>query len=68
MSGDAVEAETEALAEKTADWLIGGGAMGSCIRGLAWEHTPLGALDSWPQSLRTAVGLALSSQFPITLA
>ena len=42
--------------------------MGRCIRGLEWERTPLGPLESWPQSLRTAVGLALSSQFPITLA
>ncbi|HKU41574.1 MAG TPA: ATP-binding protein [Polyangiales bacterium] len=33
-----------------------------------WAATPLGPLESWPPSLRTAVGLVLSSQFPISMA
>ena len=33
-----------------------------------WSATALGPCDSWPQSLRTAVGLCLASNFPISLA
>ncbi|WP_186775204.1 ATP-binding protein [Allorhodopirellula solitaria] len=33
-----------------------------------WSKTPLGPIDSWPQSLRTTVSLCLSSNFPISLA
>ncbi len=31
-------------------------------------RTPLGLLDSWPQSLRATVSLCLASNFPISLA
>ncbi|MEO6057439.1 MAG: hypothetical protein ABIQ49_11410, partial [Gemmatimonadales bacterium] len=51
-----------------ADWLVGGGAMGELIRSMDWTRSPLGPIESWPQSLRTAVGLCLSSNFPICLA
>ncbi|MEU4806156.1 SpoIIE family protein phosphatase [Actinosynnema sp. NPDC023587] len=33
-----------------------------------WEATPLGLPASWPQSLRTAVSILLSSRFPMWLA
>src|SRR5882672_3323201 len=33
-----------------------------------WADTPLGPIDSWPQSLRTTVSLCLASNFPISLA
>lgn len=49
-------------------WLSGGGEMGKLIRAMDWSSTPLGPLDSWPQSLRTAVSLCLSSTFPILIA
>jgi light-regulated signal transduction histidine kinase (bacteriophytochrome) len=29
--------------------------MGKLVRSMDWSHTPLGPLESWPQSLRTAV-------------
>ena len=54
--------------DRSSDWLVGGGEMGRVIRDLDWSSTPLGPLESWPQSLRTAVGLALNSQFPISMA
>ncbi|WP_313034991.1 ATP-binding protein [Massilia alkalitolerans] len=47
------------------NWLAGGGEMGTLIRAMDWSATPLGSLDSWPQSLRTTVSLCLSSTFPI---
>jgi CheY-like chemotaxis protein len=33
-----------------------------------WSSSPLGPIGSWPQSLRTTVGLCLASTFPIALA
>jgi signal transduction histidine kinase len=50
------------------DWLGGGGEMGKLVRSLDWSRTPLGAIESWPQSLRTTVSLCLGSNFPISLA
>src|SRR6266481_9162677 len=35
------------------EWLVGGGEMGRLIRSMDWTQTPLGPIDSWPQSLRT---------------
>lgn len=42
--------------------------MGELIRSMDWSKTPLGPIDTWPQSLRTSVGLCLSSTFPILIA
>ncbi len=49
------------------DWLVGGGEMGKLIRSMDWSTTPLGPIESWPQSLRTTVSLCLASNFPISL-
>jgi hypothetical protein len=49
-------------------WLTGGGEMGELIRSMDWSTTPLGPLQTWPQSLRTSVSLCLSSTFPILIA
>ncbi|HYX38335.1 MAG TPA: ATP-binding protein [Oligoflexus sp.] len=49
------------------DWLAGGGEMSRVIRSMDWSQTPLGSLDSWPQSLRTTVSLCLASNFPISI-
>jgi len=32
-----------------------------------WSQTPLGPVASWPHSLRTVVGLCLSSRYPISI-
>ena len=50
------------------EWLVGGGEMGKLIRSMDWAKTPLGPIESWPQSLRTTVSLCLASNFPIALA
>lgn len=42
----------------------GGGELGALIRAKDWSATPLGPMDAWPQSLRTAVSVALYSAFP----
>lgn len=49
-------------------WLSGGGEMGTLIRSMDWSKTPLGPVETWPQSLRTSVSLCLSSTFPILVA
>jgi PAS domain S-box-containing protein len=50
------------------DWLVGGGEMGKLVRSMDWSKTPLGAIDEWPQSLRTTVSLCLASSFPMSMA
>ena len=48
--------------------LAEGGEMGERIRGYDWASTPLGPPAGWPQALKTAVGILLSSKFPMFLA
>lgn len=48
-------------------WLVATGEMSRRIRDLDWGQTTLGALESWPQSLRTAVGLMLASREPVSI-
>ncbi|GHA63194.1 hypothetical protein GCM10007389_14550 [Pontibacter akesuensis] len=45
----------------------GGGEMGDRIRQLNWANTPLGPVEKWPQSLRTAVSIMLSSKIPMMI-
>ena len=47
------------------DFLAGGGEMGRRIRAFDWSATPLGPPKGWPQSLRTAVRIMLTSRQPI---
>jgi len=49
------------------DWLTGGGEMGQLIRGYDWSTTPLGPVESWPQSLRSAVSILLPSKAQICM-
>jgi len=39
--------------------------MGERIRQLDWSRTLLGSVDTWPQSLLTAVNIMLGSRFPM---
>ncbi len=43
----------------------GGGEMGALMRSHNWSQTPLGAVESWPQSLRTIVSVLLNSRYPM---
>lgn len=53
---------------KTYDFLSGGGEMGKLIRSIDWSKTPIGAVDQWPQSLRTSISIMLNAQFPMYIA
>ncbi|MGC4773400.1 ATP-binding protein [Micromonospora sp. DT44] len=44
-----------------------GGATGRLMAELDWAGTPLGAVSNWPQSLRAAVRVVLSSRYPMLL-
>ncbi|HYP79878.1 MAG TPA: hypothetical protein VEQ17_06295, partial [Steroidobacteraceae bacterium] len=46
-------------------FLAGGGELGARMRDFDWTSTPLGVPDSWPQSLKTAVRIMLTSRQPI---
>jgi hypothetical protein len=55
----------EILGKGAVDFLAGSGEMGALMRVTDWTRTPLGAPQSWPISLRTAVGIMLSSRYPM---
>jgi hypothetical protein len=42
--------------------------MGALMRAADWAATPLGAVDVWPQSLRTAISIMLESKFAMVVA
>ncbi len=50
------------------DFLVGGGEMGELVRSTDWSKTPVGPVDNWPQSLRTAVSIMLNAHFPMYIA
>jgi PAS domain S-box-containing protein len=47
------------------DFLAGGGQMGALIRAYPWESSPLGPPGEWPQPLRTALRILLTTNHPI---
>ncbi len=49
-------------------FLRGGGKMGELIREKDWSNTPLGEPATWPQSLRTMVGVMLDNPFGMYIA
>ena len=51
-----------------AAFLAGGGDMGARIRAHDWSTTAVGPVERWPQSLRTAVSILLTSGYPMYIA
>jgi signal transduction histidine kinase len=47
--------------------IVGGGEMGARMRAFDWASTPLGPVERWPQSLRSAVSILLPSKAQIIL-
>jgi len=50
------------------EFLSGGGEMGARMRSHDWSNTPFGPVETWPQSLRTAISLMLASRFAMVIA
>ncbi|QDP18544.1 PAS domain S-box protein [Sphingomonas xanthus] len=49
------------------EFLPAEGEMAGRVRNFDWSKTPLGAIDSWPQSLKTATAILLNSPVPIVM-
>jgi PAS domain S-box-containing protein len=48
-------------------WLGRGGQIGRLVVERDWSATSLGAIETWPQSLNTALGIVLLSPVPIVM-
>ncbi len=55
------------MSEAARQLFAGAGELRARCRKLDWSETPLGAVDRWPQSLRTAAAIVLGSGFPSIL-
>jgi PAS domain S-box-containing protein len=53
------------MSSESLPFVTGGGDMGARIRDFDWSATPLGPLAQWPQSLKIAVRIMLTSRQPI---
>lgn len=51
--------------EAARDFLAGGGELGALMRAHPWETTLLGPPEAWPQSLKMAIRIMLTSLQPI---
>ncbi|APE43218.1 hypothetical protein BOO69_07170 [Sulfitobacter alexandrii] len=49
------------------DFLAGTGEMAQRIRNHDWQDHPFGPPDTWPQTLRSALSIALNSAFPTAI-
>jgi PAS domain S-box-containing protein len=56
------------LSTPSVAFLAGGGDMGSRMRAFDWSATPLGAPSQWPNSLKAAVRVMLTSRFAMWMA
>jgi len=61
---------TQSTVEKyvAPDFLAGSGEMASMMRNFDWAATDLGPPESWPQSLKTAVRIVLTSRYAMWMA
>jgi signal transduction histidine kinase/ActR/RegA family two-component response regulator len=48
--------------------LRGGGEMGALMRAVNWSKTRVGAVETWPQSLKTTLSILLESKFGTMVA
>ncbi|MEK8105887.1 PAS domain-containing protein [Micromonospora sp. M12] len=55
------------MTRPSTDLFSGGGDSGRLMAELDWARTPLGPVSGWPQSLRAAVRMVLSSRYPMLL-
>lgn len=67
IGNEAAQLRSRVAPKTDLEFLAGGGEMGERPRALDWSATPLGAIEAWPQSLRTTVSLCLASNFPINV-
>jgi PAS domain S-box-containing protein len=54
--------------DRSLQFMAGGGKVGALMRAHDWAASPLGHPTTWPQSLRSVVGLLLESRFAMFVA
>src|SRR5688572_23558360 len=59
--------ETDRRRGPAGDPFYGGGDAGRILRAIDWSKKPVGPVEGWPQSLRTALSIALVSRHPICI-
>ncbi len=59
--------ETKITASTRVNQVFRGGEMASQINAFDWSQTPLGAIESWSQSLKSLVKTLLASRYPMVL-
>ncbi len=64
MSASATNSKA-ASREPMRDFLSGGGDLGALLRGYPWDTSSLGPPATWPQSLKMAIRIMLTSRQPI---
>ncbi|MFC6096721.1 PAS domain S-box protein [Flavobacterium qiangtangense] len=52
---------------ESVQFLAGGGEMGERIHAYDWSSTSVGAIETWPQSLKTTLSIIINSNFPMFL-
>ena len=65
--GDELLSDLPVNARGGADFLKCSGEMADRIRAFEWASTPLGPIEVWPQSLKTATGLVIAAPVPIVM-
>ena len=65
--GDALTGAVDSGRDPFVESLVAAGEMGARTLDMDWSRTALGPISAWPQSLKTAVGLVLSSPVPIVM-
>lgn len=48
-------------------WPVSGGEMATLVRAHDWSKSALGPIGRWPQSMKTAIDLALACRFPMVV-
>lgn len=51
----------------SSNFFSGGGEMGQLTRAKDWSGSSIGTPETWPQSLKTTLGIILNSKFPMFL-
>jgi PAS domain S-box-containing protein len=59
---------SEAASPHSRGKIIGDGEMAELVRSHDWEHTPLGAIDDWPEALLSSLNTILAGRVPMALA
>src|SRR5687768_14618945 len=62
-----MDAKVEASAWGQLGFLAKGGKTAALILAHDWSATPLGAPETWPQSLRSSLSICLASSFPTAI-